>query len=73
MREYFLEDVLHPNGGITIKCEDDHDCVFCAKCSDVWWDYTNLIYMIACEDDHDPWDRPCKYFKEGEENETDRR
>ena len=28
MREYFLEDGLHPDGGITIRCKDDHDCVF---------------------------------------------
>lgn len=73
MRKYFLEDPLHPKGGITIECNDDRDCVFCERCTDVWWDYTNLIYMIACADDHDPWERPCKYFKEEEENEIDRR
>lgn len=64
MREYFLEDVLHPKGGITIKVKDDRDCVFCERCSGIWWDYTNLIYMIACEDGNDPWSRPCKHFKE---------
>lgn len=63
-REYFLEDPLHPRGGITIKCKDVTDCVFCEHCTDVFWDYTNLIYMIHCEEEHDTWDRPCKYFKE---------
>lgn len=23
-REYFLEDPLHPRGGINIKCKDEH-------------------------------------------------
>ena len=67
MRKYFLRDPLHPDGGITINCKDDHDCVFCERCTDVFWDYTNLIYMITCADDHDPWERPCKHFKEGGE------
>ena len=62
-RQYFLQDPLHPKGGLAIKAKEN-DCVFCKHCTDVWWDYTNLIYMIACEEEHDPWDRPCKYFKE---------
>ena len=65
-RECFLDDPIHPNGGITIQVKSDTDCVFCDHCTDVWWDYTNLIYMIACEEDHDPWDRPCQYFKESD-------
>lgn len=24
MRNYFLEDPVHPNGGITVGCKDDH-------------------------------------------------
>ena len=72
MRTYFLEDPVHPNGGITVGCKDDHDCVFCDHCTDVFWDYSNLIYMIICDEDHDPWDRPCKYFaEERKEHETD--
>lgn len=46
-REYFLEDALHPNGGFTIKVKNDHDCVFCKHCTDIWWDYSNLIYMAG--------------------------
>jgi hypothetical protein len=69
MRKYFLEDPIHPKGGITINCEDDTDCVFCDHCTDVWWDYSNLIYMIFCEEEHDPWDRPCKFFVETEREE----
>ncbi len=67
MRKYFLEDILHPNGGVTINVKYDEDCVFCEHCTDIWWDYTNLIYMIHCEDGHDTWERPCRYFVEGEQ------
>lgn len=64
MRKYHLRDPIHPNGGFDINCNDDHDCVFCDHCTDVWWDYTNLIYMIFCDKDHDPWSRPCEFFEE---------
>ena len=64
MRHYFLEDPLHPRCGVNIRVKDDKDCVFCDYCTDIFWDYTNLIYMIICEKGYDPWDRPCKYFKE---------
>lgn len=63
-REYLLEDSIHLRGGITIKCKVEIDCMFCEHCTDVFWDYTNLIYIIHCEKEHDIWDRPCKYFKE---------
>jgi len=29
----------------------DHACVFCKFCSAVWWDYTNGIYNIICDND----------------------
>ncbi len=64
MRTFFLEDPAHPKGGITICCKDDKDCVFCDHCTDIWWDYTNLIYNIDCELGHDPSKRPCEYFEE---------
>lgn len=64
-RSYFLEDPMHPNGGIEIKCSDE-DCVFCKYCADFFWDYSNLIYMIICEKGHNPWNRPCILFKEKE-------
>lgn len=70
MRKYFLKDPVHPKGGIEINCKDDKDCVFCKHCSDVFWDYTNLIYLILCEKGRDPWDRPCVFFEEGEVNES---
>lgn len=66
-RTYFLNDPLHPKGGITITCKDDHDCVFCKHCTDIYWDYTHLIYMIFCDIDNDPWKRPCEFFEEGGE------
>lgn len=67
MREIFLEDVLHPKGGITVKVKHDEDCLFCEHCSFFLLDYTNLIYLISCDEDHDPWVRPCEHFKENEE------
>lgn len=69
MRKYILHDPLLPDGKFTIKCNDDHDCVFCKFCTDIYWDYSNLIYGIVCEADHNPWKRPCKYFVEGEKND----
>lgn len=67
MRQYFLEDPIHPRGGVSILCKDDHDCVFCEHCTDVFWDYTNLVYMIICELHLNPWKRPCAHFEEEEE------
>ena len=69
-REFFLKDPLHPKGGITIKARHDDDCVFCEHCAAVFWDYENLIYMILCEEEHEPWEKPCKYFKEESEAKT---
>lgn len=66
-RDYFLDDAMHPNGGFYITCKDDSDCVFCNHCTDVFWDYTNLIYAIICDIGLDPWNRPCAHFEEGEE------
>lgn len=71
MREYFLEDPLHPNGGITVRCKYDNDCVFCDHCTDVFWDYTNLIYMIFCEEEHDTSVRPCFHFVETTERKEE--
>ena len=67
MRQYFLEDPIHPRGGVSILCKDDHDCVFCEHCTDVFWDYTNLVYMIICELNLNQWKRPCANFEEKEE------
>lgn len=70
MRTYFLEDDLHPKGGITINVECDRDCVFCEHCTDIWWDYTNLIYMIYCDlgkdasEHNERGEHTCDCFKE---------
>lgn len=29
--------------------------------------------MITCEKGHDPWDRPCKHFKEERKDKVERR
>lgn len=70
-RPYFLEDPIHPNGGIEINCVYDEDCLFCDHCTNFFWDYTNGPYMIFCDEDHDTSIRPCKYFKEGRKNEQE--
>ena len=73
MRTFFLEDILHPKGGITINVKCDRDCVFCKHCTDIYWDYTNLIYMIFCDLNKDAWDgnengeHTCECFEEQEE------
>lgn len=64
MRKYFLEDLMHPSGGVFVNVRRDKDCVFCQHCTDVFWDYTNLIYGIACDEDHDTNDDDCRYFRE---------
>ena len=48
-REYFLEDPLHPRGGINIKCKYETDCVFCEHCTDVFWDYTKITHECIAE------------------------
>lgn len=68
-RSYFLEDRLHPKGGVEYICEDDDDCVFCDHCDAVFWDYTNGIYMVGCDADHDASIRHCPYFKETKEDD----
>ena len=49
MREYKLKDPLHPEGGPTINVKNDDNCIFCKHCTDVFWDYTHLIYLICCD------------------------
>ena len=73
MRTFRLEDPLHPNGGFLINVKCDRDCVFCKHCTDIFWDYTNLIYMIFCELNIDAWEgnekgeHTCEHFEEGGE------
>lgn len=69
MRKYFLEDPMLPGGGFFINVRRDNDCVFCNHCTDVFWDYTNLIYGIVCDEDHDTNDDDCRYFREDGKNE----
>jgi len=64
MRKLFLEDPLHPKGGIEIRVKRDKDCVFCKHCTDVFWDYTNLIYMVFCRIDQDTNKEECEHFEE---------
>ena len=68
MRRYLLEDPIHPKGGIHIWVKRDDDCVFCEHCTDVFWDYTNCIYMLMCDLGIErPFNMdPCKSFKESE-------
>lgn len=45
MREYHLSDPIGP--GITLKCKNDKDCIFCKHCTCLW-DYANGPYMFFC-------------------------
>ena len=69
MREYFIEDPTHPKGGFYINVKNDHDCVFCDHCTDICWDYYNLVYMVGCElgKAAEAWENDehtCEMFKE---------
>lgn len=65
MREYQLKDPLHPNGGPLIRVKREKDCLFCAHCTDVFWDYMHGIYGIWCEGEHDiNHNDNCPYFEE---------
>ena len=71
MRTFFLNDILHPKGGITINVKCDKDCVFCKHCIDVIWDYTNLIYLMTCDlerieidEGNDQGEHTCEMFEE---------
>lgn len=64
MRKYFLEDSMHPKGGISIEVKLDNDCVFCKHCGSIWWDYTNLIYMIHCDKNRETCKHTCELFED---------
>lgn len=66
-RIYRLNDSLSITGYKEIICKDDHDCVFCKHCEDIFWDYSNLIYLIICGKGHDWLKRPCNDFEEDQD------
>lgn len=37
--------------GLFVYTLPDHCCVFCKHCSAVWWDYSNGICNITCDND----------------------
>ena len=62
MRTYKLtEDLI-------VHCKNDKDCIFCDHCTDIFWDYSNGIYMINCDLSEEPFKDNCIYFKEGDNN-----
>lgn len=64
-RKYFLYDPINPNGGVEVEMPED-SCVFCEHCTDLFWDYTNGIYMVFCEEEKQGIFGGCESFKEGE-------
>lgn len=48
MRTYILKDPVLPAGYTATKLPDKH-CAFCDHCTDVYWDYTNGVYMVCCD------------------------
>ena len=60
--------------GFTIWAPEK-SCLFCRKCDDIIWDYTNGPYCFSCEEDVDGKKDltekgaigECKYFKENYE------
>lgn len=52
----------------------DEACVFCIHCTDIFWDYTHGIYMLACSENSPAKDFGnvpciCKDFKADLESE----
>lgn len=51
------------------KCEfyevdaPDNHCLFCKKCTDVFWDFTHGPYMFLCTEGHGNW-KTCNSFEE---------
>ena len=44
-------------------------CVFCEKCTDIFWDYSNGPYMCMCDDQHQ-YEDGCEYFVEDKSIES---
>ena len=70
-KTYVLEDAAHPQGGITVRTKSEKDCVFCRHCTDVFWDYSNLIWGISCElnreeagTGNEAKEHTCMYFED---------
>ena len=56
-------------GGRRYFC-DDRCCLFCSHCTDVFYDYTNGIYLLFCNIEKDTergWEGKCDFFEEDEE------
>ena len=47
-----------------IFCKNEKDCLFCKHCTDIFWDYTNGIYMIICDLGEETFKENCRYFEE---------
>ena len=65
-RTYTTYDFGHP---VKWSCPV-RSCCFCAKCTDVFWDYTNGLYMFICDEDRDTsfgYYGQCEWFKDEEE------
>lgn len=49
----------------------EQSCCTCAHCSDVFWDYTNGIYMLICELQNDSNGDWCESYQWDEEVRPD--
>lgn len=56
------------NCGMSFKCPDNA-CVFCDHCTDIFYDYTNRIYMLVCRLHDNPNGQGCHDFREGGNND----
>ena len=64
MKPYRLYDIL--GSGMTVNAPDTC-CLFCSKCTDVYWDYENGPYMFFCTDELPPgpaFEGKCEAFIE---------
>lgn len=48
---------------------DEKDCVFCEHCTDIFWDFSNGIYLRICELEKEQINGNCEHFKEVQDGE----
>ena len=64
-----MEKRLYECGHMTVWSMPPTHCVFCKKCRDVFWDYTNGPYMCICDLELEPTVTETEWSCEGFEDD----
>lgn len=69
--EFITQGLYIFDDGVGVWCPIN-SCVFCKKCSDIWYDYSNGPYMYACEEGNDLTEKghigECEKFEDDSSN-----